>query len=51
MKNAVIEISCNGQILKTQKKIALIPSIMEEIAVKKEWLEKCDGQIEVVVKA
>ena len=51
LKNCTIEISCSNQIIKTQKKVALIPSIMEEIIIKKEWLDQCEGPLVVEVKA
>ena len=51
LKNCTIEISCNNQIIRTLKKPALIPSIMEEITIKKQWLDECDGPLVVEVKA
>ena len=51
LKNCTIEISCNNQINRTLKKPALIPSIMEEITIKKQWLDECDGPLVVEVKA
>ena len=51
LKNCTIEISCNNQIIRTLKKPALIPSIMEEITIKKQWLDECDGSLVVEVKA
>lgn len=50
LKNCTIEISCGNQIIRTLKKPALIPSIMEEITIRKQWLDQSDGPLVVEVK-
>ena len=51
LKNCTIELSNNQRVLKTYKKLSLIPSIMEEINITEDLLKQCDGELIVEVKA
>ena len=48
-RNAAIEVSCNGQILKSQKKQVLAPGEMEQVILKKSELESIDSLEEITI--
>ena len=48
-RNAAIEVSCNGQILKSQKKQVLAPGEMEQVILKRTELESIDGLEEITI--
>ena len=48
-RNAAIEVSCNGQVLKSQKKQVLAPGEMEQVILKKSELESIDGLEEITI--
>ncbi|MBQ7890155.1 MAG: FAD-dependent oxidoreductase [Erysipelotrichaceae bacterium] len=50
MKNAELILMSKDKVLKRVRKVSLIPSIMEEIAVTKELLQDCDEELIVEVK-
>lgn len=48
-RNVAVEVSCNGQLLKSQKKPVLAPGEMEQIILKKQELESIDNLEEITV--
>ena len=48
-RNAAIEVSCNGQVLKSQKKKVLAPGEMEQVILKRTELEGIDNLEEITI--
>lgn len=48
-RNAAIEVSCDGRVLKSQKKLVLAPAEMEQVTLKKSELEGISNLKEITV--